>query len=137
MKGWLFCTLCLALLALAPLRAAAEDTLSLRLVEGTRVTPATVDPALVDVKDLLTRNLPYQSLKLLDKKSIRLPASQQYELEGKVFVTLQGTGASLSVKLQRGDDVITSTVTLQPGKPFTLVGFRTGNGQLILILQTN
>lgn len=122
------------LLWAAALTGLAGDKLGLRLVEATNDNSG-VAPQLADVADLLKRNMPFTGYRLLDTKTLALPAKGAVEMKLGFSVRCTGEQNNLAVTVvQKRDVLLRTTAALEDGKPLILGGFPTTDGRIILIL---
>ena len=113
---------------------AAGEQLGLRLVEATNDN-AGIAPGLADVADLLKRNMPFTGYRLVDSRSVPLPANGTTEMRLGFSVQCSGTQNSLAVTVMQKRNVLLRTNTaLEDGKPLILGGFSGGGGRIFLIL---
>ncbi len=114
--------------------ASAGDKLSLRLVEASQDEVET-DSRLDDIKELLTKNLPFRSFKLLDSKSMAVPANNTFTMSGGYEVSCKGAQSGLEVRVvRRREELVRTTVTLKDRTPLVIAGFPSDRGRLLLVL---
>lgn len=135
MKNKRFLLLWACLLLATAVRAAAGDTLSIRLVEATHEGQG-IGRGLADVAQLLQENLPFKSFQLQADRSIGLPANGAVELSGGYTARCSGDAGNLKVSIVRKGQPgrIDSTVALRKGKPVILGGLPADGGKMIVIL---
>jgi hypothetical protein len=122
------------LLCAASLTGFAADVLSVRLVEASH-DGTVVDRELTDVAPLLKRNMPFTSYRLVDARTVPLPAATVLEMRQKYTVGCDGAAADLKVTVARaGEELLRTTAALNPGKPLILGGFASDRGRILLIL---
>lgn len=128
------CLLLAVLFWTAALTGIAGDKLGLRLVEATNDNSG-VAPQLADVAQLLQRNMPFTGYRLVDTKTLPLPAKGAVEMKLGFSVSCAGTPDSLAVTVMHKRDVLLrTTAALENGKPLILGGFPSAAGRIILIL---
>jgi hypothetical protein len=121
----------LLLMALLTLPAAA-DTLSVRLVQMSNGA-AYIDPDLSDMAGTI-KQLPYSTYKIVDSKTVALPANGTVNLSAGLAIVLKGAAANLDVDILRGGaSTYKSTLGLRVGTPFSTV-LSSGAGKYLLIL---
>lgn len=112
----------------------SEPLLRIRLVQASP-EPGPTDPALVPLADLLRRNMTFRSFRLLDVKTLRLPAAQTLPFPGRFRLSLEGTAAALTVTLNRGSQTILNTRTsLHSRTPLVIGGVPHGSGGTLLFV---
>jgi hypothetical protein len=94
-----FVTACLAVLLLPGLASAADVPVRVRIIQGSRQGPATLDPRLADLQKQLGK-LAYQKWVQLDEQQLSMVEKKTQ------FVKLpDGTQVALTVQEVRGDTV--------------------------------
>lgn len=125
-------TLCVWLLFCLLTLPAVADTVSVRLVAVSSQGTA-MDGGLSDVQGSI-KQLPFTNYKIVDSKSVGLPANGTTSLSGGIAVTLKGNAGDLSVTVKRGGStLVNSTYGMRPGSPVINV-IRSGGQQYLLIL---
>jgi hypothetical protein len=123
-----------ALLMVAAGMSVAGDTIGVRLVEA-HSNGEGVDQRLADVGKLLKGHVPYARFDLLDSRTIRVPEAGTATLREGIVLRCSGSRKNLSVQVERkGTRLLSTTLSLSPGRPLVLGGFRGGRGKLLLVL---
>lgn len=132
--GLLAAALFIPAAALAQMSPPSEPMLRIRLVQASP-EPGPTDSALTTLADLLRRNMTFRSFRLLDVKTLRLPADQTLPFSGRFRLSLKGTAASLTVTLSRGSQTILNTRTSLHGRtPLVIGGVPDGSGGTLLFV---
>ena len=114
--------------------AAGGATLTIRLVEASNQGKG-LGKGLGDVGALLQDNLKFNTFRLVDSKSLPLPARGAAQLAGGFTARCSGDQKNLAVTIERGGKaVLQSTVELQRGAPLILGGLPVEGAKMIVIL---
>ncbi len=119
--------------AAAPFDAAAEGTLSIRLIRATRRAEGT-DPALGDVAGALGYGFAFRGYTLAAQASQPLPADGREIRLGAYRVRCEGRRNALSIRVSRGRRrLIETTARLTGSHPLILGGFPAEHEDLYLL----
>lgn len=126
----------LILVAVASLATAAgkePSLLSIRLVRAGQGDG--IDPQLQDVAALMRGTMAFSSFKLLDSKTVSLPASEPVLFAGNYKMTLKGAAEDLDIGVTKGRNFLLKTrVKLRGKAPLVLGGIATRDGTLLFVL---
>jgi hypothetical protein len=120
--------------ALTALPVFAAEALTIRLVRASNGDGG-MSEGLGDLQGILSGNLPFNRFQLIDSQTVLLPASSTVQLAGGFAVRCNGRQTALSVAVSRqGRQALSTTISLERGKPLILGGFPDGDGKLLVVL---
>ncbi len=124
------------MLSLATWTCGAGDIITLRMVEASN-NGVGVDEKLSDVGSLLTTQLPYKRLQLIDQQTGKIPGAKTLTVKHDYTVQYSGTQSNLDLTIvHKNKKVLKTTVQLRDSKPLILGGFSSPKGKFIFVLLT-
>jgi hypothetical protein len=125
--------LVLTLFAVLPVHADGPQSLSIRMVLAGQGSD--IDPQLQDVAALMKGNLAFSSFKLLEARTVPLPAASPLVFSGNYKVTLLGPADNLDITVTRGRQAVIKTLVKLNGRPpLVLGGVASRDGTILFVL---